>query len=448
MEKYRMATLFSGAGGLDTAFEESENFELVFANDKLEPPAESYKKNFGHEIVEAKDFRKDTVLPAYVVGDITKIPDFTPIGTVDCMIGGPPCQDFSITRGKKRSGINPASSIKERAEVNRGRLYLEFVRAVKDTKPRFFAFENVPGLKSANGGLAHEAIVADFQEQGYKILFNNIVNATRIGVPQARRRLIIIGARNDVASSLPDKVAEDAEKILTGSDSLVSKYPISAMEAIEGKTVPELAERYREVMEEYRGVEAETNTPDAVLWKKNVWDKLTLDAVEDYLFLNGIKDAEREEVETAFKEHEKVLKRLGFGKSVHDKTFEDGSNEIPKEGSSVTERMWRIPPGQNHLIVRNTKWHVQGLMSNIYRRTDPLKPAFTVLAYGGGGTWSYHYERKRGMLTNRERARLQTFPDSYMFEGNRSQVRAQIGEAVPVQLGRKIAEVAMMVLEA
>ena len=109
--------------------------------------------------------------------------------------------------------------------------------------------------------------------------------------------------------------------------------------------------------------------------------------------------------------------------------------------------MWRIPPGQNHLFVKDTKWHVQGLMSNIYRRTDPLRPAFTVLAYGGGGTWSYHYEKDRSMLTNRERARLQTFPDEYMFEGNRSQVRAQIGEAVPAQLGRKIAEVAEMVLE-
>jgi len=90
---------------------------------------------------------------------------------------------------------------------------------------------------------------------------------------------------------------------------------------------------------------------------------------------------------------------------------------------------------------------VKGTMSNIYRRTHPLKPAYTVMAYGGGGTWSYHYEKGRGMLTNRERARLQTFPDDYMFVGNRSQVRAQIGEAVPVRLGMKLAEVVQFVLE-
>lgn len=91
MAKYRMATLFSGAGGLDTAFEESENFDLVFANDVLSAPAESYSKNFSHKIVDAKDFGESTKLPAYVVGDVTNI-DFSPIGKVDCMIGGPPCQ--------------------------------------------------------------------------------------------------------------------------------------------------------------------------------------------------------------------------------------------------------------------------------------------------------------------------------------------------------------------
>ena len=182
MAKYRMATLFSGAGGLDTAFEESKNFDLVFANDVLSAPAESYSKNFSHKIVDASEFGKGTKLPAYVVGDVTSI-DFSPIGKVDCMIGGPPCQDFSITRGGKRSGINPASNVKKKAEVGRGRLYLEYVRAVKSAEPRFFAFENVPGLMSANDGLAYETIVSDFASQGYKILFKDIANATNVGVP-------------------------------------------------------------------------------------------------------------------------------------------------------------------------------------------------------------------------------------------------------------------------
>jgi len=446
MAKYRMATLFSGAGGLDTAFYESEKFNLIFANDVLDAPAKSYSKNYSHTIVAAKDFTKNSNLPAYVVGDVTSI-DFDPIGKVDCMIGGPPCQDFSITRGGKGSGINPASNVKEKAEVSRGRLYLEYVRAVKSAEPRFFAFENVPGLMSANDGLAYETIVSDFESQGYKILFKGIANATKVGVPQTRRRLVILGARNGATEKLNDIEGRVCD-ILTGAGSLVSKYPICAMEALEGKTVPELADRYRRVMKEYQGVEDETKTDEARRWKKSVWDNLTFDAVDDYLIANGIKKTDDAEVKKAFEEHRKILEQLGYyGRDVRGRKFEDGSNDIPNEASSVTERMKRIPPGMNHLAVAGTEWKVKAMMSNIYRRTDPLRPAFTVMAYGGGGTWSYHYERGRSILTNRERARLQTFPDSYMFAGNRSQVRAQIGEAVPAQLGRKIAEIATLVLE-
>ena len=104
--------------------------------------------------------------------------------------------------------------------------------------------------------------------------------------------------------------------------------------------------------------------------------------------------------------------------------------------------MWRIPPDKNHTFVSGTDWHVNGRgFSLVYRRIHPLKPAYTIVAYGGGGTWSYHYERNRAVLTNKERARLQTFPDDFMFFGKRSQIRAQIGEAVPPLLAKRIAEI-------
>jgi len=120
---------------------------------------------------------------------------------------------------------------------------------------------------------------------------------------------------------------------------------------------------------------------------------------------------------------------------------------VPKESEDVLARLKMIPPDENHLFVRGTEWEVEGRdMSLIYRRIHPLKPSYTIVAYGGGGTWGYHYRRCRGKLTNRERARLQTFPDWFLFKGSASEVRAQIGEAVPPLLGQKIAEAVEIIL--
>lgn len=92
---YSTATLFSGAGGLDTGFAESKNFKMLLANDVLLAPAESYSKNYRHHIVEAKKFGKKTKLPAYVVGDITNI-NFKTLGNLDCMVGGHPARTFPL----------------------------------------------------------------------------------------------------------------------------------------------------------------------------------------------------------------------------------------------------------------------------------------------------------------------------------------------------------------
>jgi DNA (cytosine-5)-methyltransferase 1 len=70
------------------------------------------------------------------------------------------------------------------------------------------------------------------------------------------------------------------------------------------------------------------------------------------------------------------------------------------------------------------------MISHVYRRIDPEKPSMTLIAGGGGGTWGYHYPEPRA-LTNRERARLQSFPDDFVFEGKFGEIRRQIGNAVP-----------------
>ena len=106
----------------------------------------------------------------------------------------------------------------------------------------------------------------------------------------------------------------------------------------------------------------------------------------------------------------------------------------------VVERLKHIKPGQNAFtadLPKNLALNVKGAkISQIYKRLDPTKPAYTVTGSGGGGTHIYHWSEPRA-LTNRERARLQTFTDDFVFEGNKESVRKQIGMAVPCQ-GAKI----------
>jgi DNA (cytosine-5)-methyltransferase 1 len=100
------------------------------------------------------------------------------------------------------------------------------------------------------------------------------------------------------------------------------------------------------------------------------------------------------------------------------------------------ERLTYIKPGQNAFtadLPEHLKLKVKGAkISQIYKRLDPTKPASTVTGSGGGGTHMYHYAEPRA-LTNRERARLQTFPDTFEFKGSKESVRKQIGMAVPVK---------------
>ncbi len=116
------------------------------------------------------------------------------------------------------------------------------------------------------------------------------------------------------------------------------------------------------------------------------------------------------------------------------------NNELTKQSATVVERLTYIKPGQNAFtadLPEHLRLNVKGAkISQIYKRLDPEKPAYTVTGSGGGGTHIYHYSEPRA-LTNRERARLQTFPDDFVFEGSKESVRKQIGMAVPPR-GAKI----------
>ena len=110
------------------------------------------------------------------------------------------------------------------------------------------------------------------------------------------------------------------------------------------------------------------------------------------------------------------------------------NNELTKQSENVVERLKHISPGENAFtadLPKNLRLNIKGAqISQIYKRLDPDKPAYTITGSGGGGTHVYHWKENRA-LTNRERARLQTFPDEFIFCGSKESVRKQIGMAVP-----------------
>lgn len=118
------------------------------------------------------------------------------------------------------------------------------------------------------------------------------------------------------------------------------------------------------------------------------------------------------------------------------------NHEMPALSERVVERLKLIDPGENAFnaarMTDDYRLNVKGAtISQIYRRLLPDRPSYTVTGSGGGGTHVYHWDEPRS-LTNRERARLQTFPDSFEFRGNRTSVRKQVGMAVPVDGARAI----------
>ncbi|WP_243842119.1 DNA cytosine methyltransferase [Microbacterium hydrocarbonoxydans] len=124
--------------------------------------------------------------------------------------------------------------------------------------------------------------------------------------------------------------------------------------------------------------------------------------------------------------------------------------ELTRQNPTVVERLSHIKPGENAFtadLPAHLQLNVQGAkISQIYRRLQADKPSYTVTGSGGGGTHVYHYEENRA-LTNRERARIQTFPDDYIFEGKKEEVRKQIGMAVPVDGARVVFKALLSSLE-
>jgi len=162
----KVVSLFAGAGGMDLGFKNA-GFDIVWANDFNLDACITYKNNIGSHIIQR---------------DITKIKSEEIPSNIDVVIGGFPCQGFSVANTKR--------SLKD----ERNFLYKELLRVVNDKKPKFFVGENVKGILSLANGKVFEMIKEDFRNIGYKIEAK-LLNAADYGVPQTRQRVIMIGNR-------------------------------------------------------------------------------------------------------------------------------------------------------------------------------------------------------------------------------------------------------------
>ena len=331
VKEFRLGELFCGPGGLayaavNSQIEDSE-YKIIhkWSNDYDLDTCKTYTRNICPNDPES-----------VICGDVRKL-DIEPLGDIDALAFGFPCNDFSVVGEQK--GFNGTF----------GPLYSYGIKVLKRYKPLWFLAENVGGLKSANEGKAFEKIKEDMIEAGYRI-YPNLYKFEQYGVPQARHRMIIVGIRADLPYEFKIPSPEPYKNI-----------DVTCKTALEVPPIP--------------------------------------------------KDV--------------------------------ANNELTKQSHQVVERLKYIKPGQNAFtadIPEELQLKVKGAkISQIYKRLNPTKPAYTVTGSGGGGTHIYHYDEPRA-LTNRERARLQTFPEDYVFEGSKQSVRKQIGMAVPQKGARVIFE--------
>lgn len=182
MGKLKVASLFCGCGGTDVGLLGNFDYlgnhyrqnpmKIVYANDIDDNACAIFEKNFGIK-PDNRDIR--TV-------SSSEIPE------IDILTGGFPCQSFSIVaQNPKRLGVKD----------DRGKLFFEMCRILRDKQPKCFIAENVKGILSANGKSAFPLIIKEFEDSGYSVSYR-LLNAVNYGVPQKRERVIIVGIRKDL----------------------------------------------------------------------------------------------------------------------------------------------------------------------------------------------------------------------------------------------------------
>lgn len=400
---YKVLDLFSGCGGFSNGFIK-QNFTIKGAIEFDKEIALTYQKN-----------HPDTKI---FIGDIRKLnieEVKNELGDIDVIIGGPPCQGFSIA-GKR--DIND----------QRNTLPLEFIKYVEYFNPKIFVMENVKGLVSMDKGRVLKHFLEQFEAIGYKVKYK-VLNCSDYEVPQIRERIFIVGVRNDIP--LDFSFPEKSERIITLGEAIGDIEQIGSFEEtqqynhdmyfpVDKKTYELLGEG--NFLCDLRHGENHVHS-----WEISLKGECS---PKEISILNAISENRRKK---------KYGNNDGNPLSIEDikelTNYDDISSEI--------KNLIRM----EYLEEIDGKYDIHDRKINIGLRIfDRNKPVNTITTLSGANSSYAHYSQPRN-FTVREVARLQTFDDNFIFYGNISSQYRQVGNAVPPKMAEKIAEQVKKILD-
>ena len=374
--------LFAGAGGLSEGLTEA-GFHCLFANEIMPVYALTYRRNHPQTRVTTADIRG---LDPFLILDELGLER----GQLDLMAGGPPCQGFSIN-----------APVRSTADM-RNHLFKDFLRFVDAFAPRFVLIENVPGLVSFEHGATLDAILMSLSDLGYGADVR-ILGAAYYGVPQMRWRTIIIGCRGSElptdAFPLPIFHAPIKPNFTTTyNGKQLVQLPTSELEA-----------KFTTVKEAIGDLPPLKNGVKGLPVKKYACEPFC-----DYQMMcrvgsTGVYNHEAPRLAPVNLERLKYIKPGGNWTDIPAEMLPKGMQKANK--GDHTKRYGRVD--------------ADGLASTILTKCDPHWGAY------------FHYNQDRS-FTVREAARIQSFPDHFIFYGNMAEQFAQVGNAVPPLLAKAV----------
>lgn len=386
MKKPSVIGLFAGCGGMDLGFKQA-GFDIIWANDFDKDAVSTYKKNIGNHIV---------------LGDIRDIPSSLIPNDFDVLLGGFPCQGFSI------------ANIKRSVKDERNFLYLEMLRIIKDKKPKFFVAENVKGMLSLHKGKVMEMILKDFKSLGYNVDYK-LLKASNYGVPQNRERVIIIGNRIGVKNEFPE-VSHGAGKNM--------KPYVKVKEVVDHLKKQRVRDLPFKVKGEYvYNHVARTNVSDKFWGRKY---NVNQHDICDYLkFWRNKSDWSTKKIDLHF----------GYAHTAgHWFRKDNNSGSIPNANDWwELKKLLKFDDKYDKQVTTYIEKEIKFEQSLRINNWD--EPSDTITATGP----EIHPNKKRRMSV-RECAIIQTFPNEFVFEGSLGSMYRQIGNAVPVLMANKIAK--------